>query len=45
MVLGAVLQRSQLGQLLQLLLAGLAGRHTAEEALQVVWQDLQEALA
>lgn len=45
MVLGAVLQGSQLGHLLHLLLTGLAGWHTAEEALQVVRQNLQEALA
>lgn len=44
-VLGAVLQGSQLGHLLHLLLTGLAGWHTAEEALQVVRQNLQEALA
>lgn len=44
-VLGAVLQGSQLGYLLHLLLIGLAGWHTAEEALQVVRQNLQEALA
>lgn len=40
-VLGPVLQRSQLGHLLQLLLAGLASRHGAEKALQVVRQHLQ----
>lgn len=39
-VLGPVLQQSQLGHLLQLLVAGPAGRHAAEEALQVVGQDL-----
>lgn len=41
---GPVLQGGQLGHLLQLLLAGLAGRHAAEEALQVVGQDLQGSL-
>lgn len=40
-VLGPVLQRNQLGRLLQLLLAGPAGGHAAEEALQVVGQDLR----
>lgn len=44
-VLGAVLQRSQLGHLLELLLSGLAGWHTAKETLQVVRQNLQEAAA
>lgn len=39
-VLDPVLQRSQLGHLLQLLLAGSAGWHAAEEALQVVGQGL-----
>lgn len=42
-VLDPVLQRSQLGHLLQLLLAGPAGWHAAEEALQVVGQGLQES--
>lgn len=40
-VLGPVLQGRQLGHLLQLLLTGLACWHAAEEALQVVGQDLQ----
>lgn len=44
-VLGTVLQGGQLGHLLQLLLTGLAGWHAAEEALQVIRQNLQEALA
>lgn len=40
-VLGPVLQRSQLGHLLKLLFAGPASRHAAEKALQVVRQHLQ----
>lgn len=40
-VLGPVLQGGQLGHLLQLLLAGPTGWHAAEQALQVVGQDLR----